>query len=169
MSHERQSICRCCGNGGLPWRRRYGIGDSLEGAEGVGVCRGLGSPVRFPRFGHKRRGHSAAKELAQLRGLIEASTLRPHQLLSFQGVLIQSLYDAGLDAEALEFAPRVLAFNPNHPRTLLVSAKAEARQRNRDAALAYLSSYLEVMREADDSHVRVGRARQLYDKLAPSS
>jgi tetratricopeptide (TPR) repeat protein len=114
-------------------------------------------------------GRSAAKELAQLRGLIEASTLQPHRLLSFQGVLIESLYDAGLDAEALEFAPRVLAFNPNHPRTLLVSAKAEARQRNRETALDYLSRSLEVMRQADESHVRVDRARQLYDRLAPSS
>ena len=80
------------------------------------------------------QGRAAARELAALRGLIEASTHKPHRLLPYQGVLIQSLYEAGLDGEALEIAPRVLAFNPNHPRTLLVSAQAESRLRNRDAA-----------------------------------
>lgn len=114
-------------------------------------------------------GRSAAHELAALRGLIEASAHQPHRLLPYQGVLIESFYDAGLDAEALEFAPRILAFNPHHPRTLLVSAQAEARQRNRDAALDYLQQYLEVMRNADETHPRVNLARQLYDRLAPSS
>lgn len=114
-------------------------------------------------------GRAAAHELAALRGLIEASTRQPHRLLPYQGVLVQSLYDAGLDAEALEFAPRILAFNPHHPRTLLVSAEAEARRRNRDAALDYLRRYLEVMEKADESHPRVRRARELLDRLAPSS
>lgn len=111
----------------------------------------------------------AARELAELRGLIEASTRQPHRLLPYEGVLVQSLYEAGLDTEALEFAPRILDFNPNHPRTLLVSAQAHARQRNRDEAVAYLQRYLFVMKDADDTHPRVNRARQLMDRLAPSS
>ena len=114
-------------------------------------------------------GRPAAHELAELRGLIEASTRQPHRLLPYQGVLVQSLYDAGLDAEALEFAPRILAFNPHHPRTLLVGAQCEARRRDRDAALEYLRRYLEVMQKADDTHPRVQRARALLDRLAPSS
>ena len=114
-------------------------------------------------------GRPAAKELAELRGLIEASTRQPHQLLLYQGVLVQSLYDAGLDDEVLEFAPQILSFNPRHPRTLLVSAKAEARRHNRDEALGYLQRYLEVMRDADDTHPRVAQARHLLDRLAPSS
>lgn len=115
------------------------------------------------------RGEAAAHELAALRGLIEASTHKPHRLLPYQGVLIQSLHEAGLDAEALQFAPQVLGFNPNHPRTLLVCAQAEKRMRNRDAALAYLERYLDVMREADETHPRVRLARQLHTKLSPSS
>jgi tetratricopeptide (TPR) repeat protein len=115
------------------------------------------------------QGRSAAHELASLRGLIEASTHKPHRLLPYQGVLIQSLYEAGLDADALEIAPQVLGFNPNHPRTLLVCAQAENRLRNRDAALDYLDRYLDVMRDADESHPRVRLARQLHTKLSPSS
>jgi tetratricopeptide (TPR) repeat protein len=115
------------------------------------------------------KGRPAAKELAKLRGLIEASTRQPHRLLPYQGVLVQSLYEAGLDTEALEFAPQILSFNPHHPRTLLVSAEAEARRRNRDEALVYLQRYLEVMRDADDAHPRVDHARRLLDRLAPSS
>jgi len=114
-------------------------------------------------------GRPAAKELAELRGLIEASTRQPHRLLPYEGVLVQSLYEAGLDAEVLAFAPQILSFNPHHPRTLLVSAEAEARRRNRDEALGYLQRYLEVMRDADDSHPRVAQARRLLDRLAPSS
>lgn len=111
----------------------------------------------------------AARELAELRGLLEASTRQPHRLLPYQGVLVQCLYEAGLDAEVLEFAPRILAFNPNHPRTLLMSAQAAARQRDRETAVAMLQRYLVVMRDADDTHPRVNRARQLLDRLAPSS
>lgn len=114
-------------------------------------------------------GRPATHELAELRGLIEASTRQPHRLLPYQGVLVESLYEAGLDAEALAFAPRVLAFNPHHPRTLLVGAEAAARLRDRDTALDFLRRYLDVMQEADDSHPRVMRARQLLDQLAPSS
>jgi tetratricopeptide (TPR) repeat protein len=114
-------------------------------------------------------GRPATHELAALRGLIEASTRRPHRLLAYQGVLVQSLHEAGFDAEALELAPRILSFNPRHPRTLLVSAEAEAGLRNREAALDYLQRYLDVMGKADDTHPRVIRARQLLDRLAPSS
>ena len=56
------------------------------------------------------QGKAAAHELASLRGLIEASTHKPHRLLPYQGVLFQSLHEAGLDAEALEIAPQVLGF-----------------------------------------------------------
>lgn len=115
------------------------------------------------------QGTAATRELAALRGLIDASTHQPHRLLAYQGVLIESLYEAGLDAEALEIARQVLAFNPNHPRTLLVAAQAEARIRDREAALAYVDRYLDVMRNADETHPRVHAARQLLTKLDPSS
>ena len=114
-------------------------------------------------------GQPAAKQLAKLRGLIEASSRQPHRLLPYQSVLVQSLYEAGLDAEALAFAPQILSFNPHHPRTLLVSAEAEARLRNPEQALGYLERYLEVMRNADDAHPRVSHARRLLDRLSPSS
>jgi tetratricopeptide (TPR) repeat protein len=114
-------------------------------------------------------GQTAAKQLAELRGLIEASTRQPHQLLPYQGVLVQGLFEAGLDAEVLDFAPQILSFNPRHPRTLLASARAEARLRNREAALGYLQRYLDVMRDADDTHPRVSQARQLLEHLSPSS
>ncbi|RKZ12377.1 hypothetical protein DRQ32_03830, partial [bacterium] len=114
-------------------------------------------------------GRPAARELAALRGLLEASTRQPHRLLPYQGVLLQCLHEAGLDAEALEFAPQILAFNPHHPRTLLVSAQAHARARNRVEALDYLQRYLTVMKDADETHPRVVTARKLLDRLVPSS
>jgi hypothetical protein len=114
-------------------------------------------------------GEPAARELAKLRGLLESSTRQPHQLLPYQSVLLQGLYDAGLDTEVVELAPRILGFNPNHPRTLLVAGKAEARLRQRDEAIDYIQRYLQVMRDADETHPRVAEARRLLDRLSPSS
>jgi tetratricopeptide (TPR) repeat protein len=117
----------------------------------------------------ERADGKPAEGIAGLEAAIAAADLSPHELAFPIRELAVAYLAAGQPEEASAAARRILEAIPTAPELNLVAARAEAAAGNRDEALAFLQTYLDVMRNADPGYRQVSEATALVQQLTPRS
>lgn len=119
------------------------------------------------RFG--RAEGNPERGIEDLRKVVAKSRLSPHELVMYRRELAEALLAAERPDEAAEVATAVLEKIPTAPTMNLLAAKAYYRMGEREEALGYLRTHLEVMRFADAGHPQVEEATQLLQQMVPRS
>jgi tetratricopeptide (TPR) repeat protein len=117
----------------------------------------------------ERADGNPAGGIPELEAAIAAADLSPHELAFPMRELAVAYLAAGQPDEAVAVARRILASIPTAPELNLVAARAETALGNRDEALGFLQTYLDVMRNADPGYRQVDEATALVQQLTPRS